>query len=299
MRKALILIFLSLGMMFVFAQSKAFSSSNLEGNARSDSVSSSSPVNIIWFKFLQTQRQINRKLTQYLSEIKKGDKPFLILIVFGLAFLYGILHSIGPGHGKLIILSYFTAHEAGWPSAIMMGFQIAFIHACSAIILVLSVKNIAKYIFLSSASGEMLVLTLISYGAIAFMGFFLLWQTYGNSEKQAFENIKKSAKANKSQWLLALSIGLIPCTGALLILFYAMAKQMFFIGIVSVFFMALGMAFTLSAIGAAYIIARRRISYFAFPKKRKKSILIFRYFGAGLIALIGSVLFVRVLKIAF
>lgn len=292
-------MFLLFSAMFVFVQTKTLSFSNLEVSERGESISAPSLTGIIWFKFLKTQRDINQKIAHYLNEIKKGDKPFVVWTVFVLAFLYGILHSIGPGHGKLIILSYFTAYEAKWPSAILMGFEIAFIHGLSAIILVLSVKNIAKYIFMSSASGEMLILTLISYGAIALMGFFLLWRTYRRSKNQAFENIKENAKNDKSQWLLALSIGIIPCTGALLILFYAMAKQMLFIGIASVFFMVLGMAVTLSAIGAVYIIARQKISCFTVPKKRKKSIIIFHYLGTGLIALIGSFLFIRALKIAF
>lgn len=281
----------------IFLSAAASPFLNSKADEKTESVSAPSVSSVIWFKFLKTQKNINQKITRYLNEVKKGDNPFIVWIIFGLAFLYGILHSIGPGHGKLIILSYFTAHEARWPSAIMMGFQIAFIHALSAIVLVLTVKNIAKYILMSSASQEMLILSLISYGAIMLMGFFLLWQTYRSSEKQAFENIKKSARANKSQWLLALSIGLIPCTGALLILFYAMAKQMLFIGVASVFFMALGMGVTLSTIGAVYIIARRKISYFTVSQKRKKSILVFHYIGAGLITLIGSILFIRALKL--
>jgi nickel/cobalt exporter len=302
MQKALkvLLIFLFFGATFAFVQAKASPFSAPESNKQSASISAPSMTSVIWFKILKTQKDINQKITHYLNEIKKGDNSSVIWLVFGLAFLYGILHSIGPGHGKLIILSYFTAYEAKWPSAIMMGFQIAFIHASSAVILVLSVKNIAKYIFMAaSASRELLFLKLISYGAIIFMGFFLLWQAYKSSKKRVPQNIKETVKANKSQWVLALSIGLIPCTGALLILFYAMAKQMLFIGISSVFFMALGMAVTLSTIGAVYIIARQKISYFTVPKKKKKYLLFFHYAGAGLIALIGSILFIRALKIMF
>ena len=298
MQKALISIFLLFSIAGISLQTEVSPFSNSASEEPRESVSSPSITTIIWFKFLKTQKIINQKITHYLNEIKKGDKPFIVWFVFGLAFLYGILHSVGPGHGKLIILSYFTAYDAKWPSAIVMGFAIAFTHGLSAIVLVLSVKNIAKYIFMSSASGEMLILSLISYGAIMVMGFFLLWQTYRTSKKKVSENIKGMVKANKSQWLLALSIGLIPCTGALLILFYAMAKQMLFIGIASIFFMALGMSVTLSTIGAVYIIARKKISYFTVSKKRKKSILAVHYAGAGLITLIGSVLFIKVLNMA-
>ena len=144
MQKTLISIFLLFSIAFFFVQAGTSPFSNSEGNEQRESISAPSMTSVIWFKFLRTQRDINQKITHYLNEVKKGDKPFIVWLVFGLAFLYGILHSIGPGHGKLIILSYFTAYEAKWPSAIMMGFQIAFIHGLSAIVLVLSVKNIAK-----------------------------------------------------------------------------------------------------------------------------------------------------------
>ncbi|MEA3307044.1 MAG: hypothetical protein U9Q34_04600 [Elusimicrobiota bacterium] len=264
-----------------------------------ETVSKPSITGIIWFKFLKTQKDLNRKITHYLNEIKKGEKPFLIWLVFGLAFLYGVLHSVGPGHGKLIMLSYFTASKANWPVAVLMGFSIAFMHSLSAIILVLSVNNIAKYILMSSQAQEILVLTLISYGAIVFVGIFLLWQTYKESKKQKLEDMNEEVKPGASRWVIALSIGMIPCSGALLILFYAMAKQMLFIGLISVFFMALGMAFTLSSIGSVYIIARQKISYFTVSEKRKNFALGIQYAGAALIVLIGSVLFIRALKIAF
>jgi len=61
----------------------------------------------------------------------------------------------------------------------------------------------------------------------------------------------------------------------------------------------LGMAVTLSTIGSVYITVRRKISYFAVSKKRSKGILALHYMGAGLIVLMGSVLFIRALKIAF
>lgn len=254
----------------------------------------------IWFKFLKKQREINQKITHHLNELKNEKKPFVFWIVLALAFLYGMIHAIGPGHGKLIVLSYFTAHEAKWKSGILMGFQIAFMHALSAVIVVLLVNNIAKHVFAGSPSKEMLIIKLISYGAITLMGFFMLWQARIRSKKQAFENeIEATDKDKKSQWLLSLSIGLIPCTGALLILFYAMAKQMLFIGIMIVFFMALGIAVTLSIIGVACILTKQNITRFTASKKQNKLISIFHYLGAGLITLIGLSAFIYNLKFAF
>src|SRR4029453_4623640 len=59
---------------------------------------------------------------------------------------------------------------------------------------------------------------------------------------------------------LSLGVGLVPCTGAVLILLYAMANDILFAGVVLVVAIAAGMAITMGALGVLSIVARNAVA---------------------------------------
>jgi len=62
----------------------------------------------------------------------------------------------------------------------------------------------------------------------------------------------------------AIASGIRPCTGALIVLLFALASDVFLVGILSAIAMGIGVAITISAIGISAILARRglmRLSY--------------------------------------
>ena len=48
--------------------------------------------------------------TRQMDLIARGNSPFAVLLGVLVAFGYGVLHTLGPGHGKAVILSYFVGH---------------------------------------------------------------------------------------------------------------------------------------------------------------------------------------------
>src|SRR5499427_4672222 len=56
--------------------------------------------------------------------------------LFGLAFLYGVFHAAGPGHGKAVISSYLVANEETWRRGIVLSFASALFQALVAVALV-------------------------------------------------------------------------------------------------------------------------------------------------------------------
>ena len=59
---------------------------------------------------------------------------------------------------------------------------------------------------------------------------------------------------------LSLGVGLVPCTGAVLILLYAIANDILFAGVLLVVAIAAGMALTMGALGVLSIVARNAVA---------------------------------------
>src|SRR6201982_2280607 len=56
--------------------------------------------------------------------------------LFGISFLYGILHAVGPGHGKAVISSYLVANEETWRRGVVLSFASALLQAFVAVAIV-------------------------------------------------------------------------------------------------------------------------------------------------------------------
>src|SRR5215472_7027147 len=56
--------------------------------------------------------------------------------LFGISFLYGVFHAVGPGHGKAVISSYLVANEETWRRGIVLSFAAAAVQAVVAVIIV-------------------------------------------------------------------------------------------------------------------------------------------------------------------
>ncbi len=65
--------------------------------------------------------------------------------------------------------------------------------------------------------------------------------------------------ARKEQGLLGFAAGFIPCSGAILILVFALTNGIVFAGIAMTLAIAVGMAITLSVMGVGSILVRRQI----------------------------------------
>ena len=66
----------------------------------------------------------------------KTDNPMAgALTLAALSFLYGILHAVGPGHGKTIISSYVVANEETVRRGVIISFIAAGLQALTAVAL--------------------------------------------------------------------------------------------------------------------------------------------------------------------
>jgi nickel/cobalt transporter (NicO) family protein len=253
------------------------------------------PLRGMMVGFVRLQRDINRALTDSVAGLKRGGSPGAVALCLLIAFAYGVFHAIGPGHGKAVILSYFLSREARIMRGIWMGSQIALFHVASAIVIVLVVRWLLDMTFAQPVD-QLQFLKVGSYAAIAAVGLFMLAGAVRRlrfADAAAGHDHRHCGAAHGGETgFLSFAVGLIPCSGAVLILVYALANGLLVAGILMTLCIAVGMAMTLSAIGIAAVYARARAvgAPHAAEARRPRVRLALDLLGPLIITLFGAIL---------
>ena len=256
--------------------------------------------------FADLQRQVSKQLNQRLSEINRGS-PSAVLIGVALAFLYGVFHAAGPGHGKVVVMSYFLGRDAHPWRGVLMGGQIALVHVGGAIVIAVLATLILTGAGPPSVE-DMREVKLASYAAVAAIGAWLLiaelsgqghahHHDHGHAHDHGRDHAHDHGQDNRRGGIaLSLVAGAVPCTGAVLVLLYAIANNIPVLGLVLVLMIGLGMAATLAGFGLVGMFARRRaLAYAKRGEKQERPARWRRVLDLGapvLIVLLGVALFI-------
>jgi hypothetical protein len=94
--------------------------------------------------------------------------------LMGIAFVYGVFHAAGPGHGKAVISSYLLANDETWRRGVALSFASALVQSFTAILIV------AVAAVLLGGTAKMMgqavrVIEIASYALIILLGSRLLW----------------------------------------------------------------------------------------------------------------------------
>jgi nickel/cobalt exporter len=271
----------------------------------------------IWIGALQTQ--FNRDLTEGLKAFRDGGAFWWL---GGVSFLYGIVHAAGPGHGKVVISSYLVANEARIRRGVVIAFISAFVQAVVAVglIAVLAVVlNMTSMAIDSTAK----VFEAGSFALVAALGVYLLvrkgraaWAVtrggdphahhhhghdhhehhdhHGHHASPSPEGGGERAAGLSGAAAAIISVGIRPCTGALVVLVFALSQGIFWAGVASTFVMALGTAMTVAALAALTVgakgLARRLVR--GDGQRAALVVLGLELAAALLITVLGAVLFV-------
>jgi len=271
------------------------------------------------------QAAFYRSLSGYVRAAK--DDGTAMWSLFGISFLYGVFHAVGPGHGKAVISSYLVANEETWRRGVVLSFASAAVQSVVAIVIV------AIAAVLLGATAKAIGLTvhlveIVSYGLVILIGLRLLF-VKGRGFLIAFRELTwrpapdlvfvpaQAAKslsaatlqlpaarpgaiamrggqcmvdgctvhgfhchddyhasawghahgpeptelAGSGGWRRGLSavvaVGLRPCSGAIIVLIFALAQDLFWTGIGATVIMGLGTAVMVAAIATVAVGARQ------------------------------------------
>ncbi|HRD76715.1 MAG TPA: nickel/cobalt transporter [Hyphomicrobiaceae bacterium] len=129
----------------------------------------------IWATILSAQQDVQTALGRALERIKTTEPLKATAFLALLSFVYGVLHAVGPGHGKAVISSYVLANERTMRRGIVLSFLSAFAQAIVAILLVVVLRLVLRLTQLETRLIEPW-LDVISWGLVAAVGAWLLWR---------------------------------------------------------------------------------------------------------------------------
>ncbi|PIE51079.1 hypothetical protein CSA37_01235 [Candidatus Fermentibacteria bacterium] len=142
-------------------------------------------------------------------------------ILLGASFLFGLLHALGPGHRKGILITYFL----GEGYAPVKG--MAAVHALSAVLLVGGFFFLTTRPLSTSVNTTHNILMMITWALILAIGIWMLLSGLRHSQ---------SGKSKGFKALIA--SGAVPCPGASAIMILAVFQKAYVAGMISVLAMS-------------------------------------------------------------
>jgi len=243
-------------------------SDNASGQGPATSANQGGLLHRIEGFIIVTQRNVNREINRRLIAVRDGHGPGVIFAGLLIAFLYGVFHALGPGHGKTVIVGYFLGRGGSIARGVAMAGWIALSHVIGAILIVGVVHYILSH-SMATPVEETLWLRLVSYGAILAIGLVMLMLALRDRRAIALagghvhghhHGHSHSLRGLREQRLLAVAAGFIPCSGAILILVFAFTNGILLMGMLMALLIAVGMGMTLAALGIASVLAHRQVT---------------------------------------
>lgn len=247
--------------------------------------------------------QIKDYITNLLTDIKENNSvsSYIWLLVF--SFVYGVIHAMGPGHGKALVSSYFISKDGSLLKAFNISMMIGVVHTFSAFILTFSIYYILKSVLSEYFSDVESITIKISALVIIFIGGYLLYKklkkpkfkAFGVSQGQSFIKLEQqhisssscgcsACKTTSTDIGVVLAAGIIPCPGTITIFTFTFGLGIYFVGFLSAIFMSIGMSFIIFIAAYFSIKIKNRVS----SNEKIKKIL--EYFSLVFILSLGIIL---------
>ncbi|MCK5037378.1 MAG: hypothetical protein KAS73_15880 [Candidatus Sabulitectum sp.] len=233
-------------------------------------------------KSTSAQRELQISIANAISDIDETGSMKSLWLLLGVSFIFGVLHALGPGHRKAVLVTYFLGSGTKPVKGFLAGFLLALVHAASAIVLVGGLYLFTTHSLLISVDKAQNILFPVTYAIILILGVWMI--IHGIMEYRA---IRKSAGKDRGITGLILS-GLVPCPAASAIMILSVAGDAVLLGIMSILFMSLGMGVLLATLGLSAVLMRNRITVAMKESDRIKTMeLILHLFSGLAMALFG------------
>ncbi|MFP5597417.1 nickel/cobalt transporter [Kluyvera sp. 142486] len=258
------------------------------------------------------QRDVNQQMSGLLQAVAENPtRAGGALLLF--SFVYGVLHALGPGHGKVVITTWLATHPSKLKSSIGLTLAASLLQGLVAIGLVVVVLTLlrlpARQLHLSSFWLEK-----GSYALVGVLGLLLCWRAlkklrallhkpkftaftphhvhdqHCGCGHQHMPDPKQLEREEdwRARLMIILSMGMRPCSGAIMVLLFSKVIGVFGWGVASALAMAAGTSLTISSL-ALLVHGFRTL---AVKLSGNKTPVLWRQVGWTTLALAGGVVLV-------
>jgi nickel/cobalt transporter (NicO) family protein len=224
------------------------------------------------------QRDLHRELAAAMRSVQANEAAATWSLA-GLGFLYGVFHAAGPGHGKVVISTYLATHESRLRRGVALSVLSSLLQGATALGAVGLTVAVLDRTF-REAQSTAFALESVSYALVGVLGLFLVFRSGRRLlARHGWSNGNRAAAAHRCDTCghghgtsaaditappslrhfvaTVLSVGLRPCSGAILVLVLAYAMDLVWAGVAAVMAMSAGTALTVSVLAALSVYARK------------------------------------------
>ncbi|MCK9492344.1 MAG: DUF1007 family protein [Sulfurimonas sp.] len=243
--------------------------------------------------------QTIEKLKSLFKEADESKKPLTYLLILLFAYVYGLVHAIGPGHGKTLVASYFLSNDRSYTKAFFISLAIGVVHTFSAFLLTLLIYFVVETFLAQFMQNTIMLTTKVSAFVIIAIALYLLYKKLkayrAKKSMMSFSTTPHESSCgcgsckvdqNSTDLALIVSAGIIPCPGTVTIFIFSLSMGMYFLGFLSAFVMSLGMSTIIFLSAIISVSVRKKTS-----QKHTKIQIILEYLSLALIFILGIVLF--------
>jgi ABC-type nickel/cobalt efflux system permease component RcnA len=220
-------------------------------------------LGIITWQMQALHASLTGQMAEAQRGLAQGELNGALLGMLGLGFLYGGLHALGPGHGKLALGAHAAASGEGWRGYAVASLVASFGHVVSAALAVGVVLLIFQGV-LSDADTMRRVITavaglglIVAGGLVLFTGGHLHFGRHvhgvvapAHGHHHDHGHVHAHAQPSAGLMAIALASAMVPCSSSMLVLMYGAANGFIILGLGVVMFIALGQAIVQT--GAAF-----------------------------------------------
>ena len=204
-----------------------------------------------------------------LLAIQNGEDKTALLFLLMASFIYGVIHSVSPGHGKALAFSYFSSQKSSYFEAFIISLATAFVHIFGALILVVISVFLLESVMNRFMEDSISYITSLSAVIIMFLALYILYRKLAKKSSSCaccsvelkttifmtkpnncINFIKTTlnkpvilqSRSKKQDLIFVLTAGIIPCPGTVLLFVYAFLLKTYFAVALASISISFGMA---------------------------------------------------------